>query len=122
MLDRTRSPVVWYKDRDFPEIKISNAEIVAVVEDKIQLQKIIDEHNAELLGYGVYLDECVRKARTDAFEEAVKYVRWKMEALGKDIHPAAKVAYEEAIRTIQTADMPRSVVDDMQHAGEDGVM
>lgn len=35
----------YYKDRDFPEIKVSNAEIVAVVPNLQQLQRLIIEHN-----------------------------------------------------------------------------
>jgi hypothetical protein len=50
------------------------------------------------------------EARAKAFEEAIKYVRWKMEGKGNYIHPAAKSAFEESILTIQTADMPRSSV------------
>lgn len=38
----------WYKDRDFPEVKVSNADIVAVIENPKQLQRVIDEHNAAL--------------------------------------------------------------------------
>jgi len=38
----------WYKDRDFPEIKTSNADILAVVERPKDLQRLIDEHNAVL--------------------------------------------------------------------------
>ena len=35
----------WYEDRDFPEIKSSNADIVAVVIDKKDRTRIIEEHN-----------------------------------------------------------------------------
>lgn len=35
----------WYKDRDFPEVKTSNSDIVAVVENPKQLQRLIDDHN-----------------------------------------------------------------------------
>jgi hypothetical protein len=38
----------WYKDRDFPEVKVSNADIIAVIENPKQLQRVIDEHNAVL--------------------------------------------------------------------------
>lgn len=41
MSDLTR----WYKDRDFPEVKSSNADIVAIIEKPEQLQRVIDEHN-----------------------------------------------------------------------------
>lgn len=42
MMDR------YYKDRDFPEVKISNAEIVAVIPDLKQLERVIREHNGLL--------------------------------------------------------------------------
>jgi hypothetical protein len=39
----------WYKDRDFPEIKApvqgSSADILAVCEDPLGLQRLIAEHN-----------------------------------------------------------------------------
>lgn len=64
---------------------------------------------------GPYIPEVIAseresRAREEAFKTAAQYVRWKMEALGRDIHPAAKCAYEEAIRTIETWNMPRSSV------------
>lgn len=37
--------VIWYKDRDFPEIKSSNSDIVAVIEDPNQLKRVLEEHN-----------------------------------------------------------------------------
>lgn len=36
----------WYKDRDFPEIKVSNSDIVAIIENENHLKRVIDEHNA----------------------------------------------------------------------------
>ena len=36
----------WYKDRDFPEVKNSNADIVAVILNPNQLDRVIDEQNA----------------------------------------------------------------------------
>jgi len=38
----------WYKDRDFPEVKASNSDIVAVIERPKELERVIDEHNAAL--------------------------------------------------------------------------
>ncbi len=35
----------YYKDRDFPEVKVSNADIVAVIKNPNQLQRVIEEHN-----------------------------------------------------------------------------
>lgn len=35
----------WYKDRDFPEVKASNSDIIAVIERPEQLQRVIDSHN-----------------------------------------------------------------------------
>jgi hypothetical protein len=35
----------WYKDRNFPEIKSSNAHVIAVVENRVELDKIVAEHN-----------------------------------------------------------------------------
>lgn len=35
----------WYKDRDFPEVKASNSDIVAVIENPDQLRRVIDEYN-----------------------------------------------------------------------------
>lgn len=37
---------MWYKDRDFPEVKSSNSDIVAVIEDQRQLDRVINDHNA----------------------------------------------------------------------------
>lgn len=36
----------WYKDRDFPEVKVSNADIVAHIPNPKQLARVIDEYNA----------------------------------------------------------------------------
>lgn len=36
----------WYKDRDFPEVKASNADIIAVIERPNELQRVIDDHNS----------------------------------------------------------------------------
>ena len=35
----------WYKDRDFPEVKVSNADIVAVIERPEHLARVIADHN-----------------------------------------------------------------------------
>jgi hypothetical protein len=35
----------WYKDRDFPEIKNSNSDIIAVITDPKQLERVIQEQN-----------------------------------------------------------------------------
>lgn len=35
----------WYKDRDFPEIKASNADVVAVIKDPKQLERVIRDYN-----------------------------------------------------------------------------
>jgi predicted component of type VI protein secretion system len=35
----------YYKDRDFSEVKVSNSDIVAVIENPEQLERIIREHN-----------------------------------------------------------------------------
>lgn len=35
----------WYKDRDFPEVKASNADIIAVIENPQQLERVIREYN-----------------------------------------------------------------------------
>lgn len=35
----------WYKDRDFPEVKISNADILAVIMDQKQLERVIKLQN-----------------------------------------------------------------------------
>lgn len=37
--------MTWYKDRDFTEVKASNADIIAVIENPKQLQRVIDEYN-----------------------------------------------------------------------------
>ena len=36
----------WYKDRDFPEVKASNAYIIAVVERPHELERVIAIHNS----------------------------------------------------------------------------
>lgn len=36
----------WYKDRDFPEVKTSNSDIVAVIENPKQLGRVINDYNA----------------------------------------------------------------------------
>lgn len=36
---------MWYKDRDFPEVKASNSDIVAVIENPAQLERVIREYN-----------------------------------------------------------------------------
>ena len=56
------------------------------------------------------LNEAEARGRKAGLEEAIKYVTWSMKAKGDQINPAAKAAYEEAILTIETADMPRSTV------------
>jgi hypothetical protein len=35
----------YYKDRDFPEVKTSNADVVAAIENPTELQRVIDDHN-----------------------------------------------------------------------------
>ena len=35
----------WYKDRDFPEVKSGNDDVIAVISDLNQLTRIIDSHN-----------------------------------------------------------------------------
>lgn len=42
------NPTLWYVDRDFPEVKVSNSKIVGVAENREQAQKIADEHNQSL--------------------------------------------------------------------------
>lgn len=36
---------MWYKDRDFPEVKASNSDIVAVIPSVKQLMRVISEYN-----------------------------------------------------------------------------
>jgi len=36
----------WYRDRDFPEVKASNSDIIAVIMNPNQLNRVIDEQNA----------------------------------------------------------------------------
>lgn len=38
----------WYKDRDFPEVKSGNDDIVAVIQDPLQLERVINSHNKVL--------------------------------------------------------------------------
>jgi hypothetical protein len=38
----------WYEDRDFPEIKASNADVLAVVVDMRERYRLIEIHNAVL--------------------------------------------------------------------------
>ena len=38
----------YYKHLDFPEVMVGNSDIVAVIENPHQLQRVIDEHNALL--------------------------------------------------------------------------
>lgn len=40
-----RNQVPWYKDRDFPEIKSGNDDVVAVVENPAQRARLLDAHN-----------------------------------------------------------------------------
>jgi hypothetical protein len=51
--ENDKLPRVWYKDRDFPEIKGGvmgcSAEIIAVVPDLKQLQVLVEEHNDAVL-------------------------------------------------------------------------
>lgn len=35
----------WYKDRDFPEVKASNSDVVAVIGSPKELQRVIDDYN-----------------------------------------------------------------------------
>lgn len=35
----------WYKDRDFPEVKLSNADILAVIERPKELERVIQLQN-----------------------------------------------------------------------------
>lgn len=51
----------WYKDRDFPEVKESNADIIAVIENPKQLQRVIDTHN-QLLNINYVLRMAVERA------------------------------------------------------------
>lgn len=39
----------WYEDRDFPEIKASNDDIIAVVPDPDQRKRLVEMHNLILL-------------------------------------------------------------------------
>lgn len=92
------------------------AEIIpsmAVAEHDALLEAAVSAETARCLAL---CEVRVREERAKAFEEAIKYVRWKIEGKGKEIHPAAKCAYEESILTIQTADMPRSSVMDAKAA------
>lgn len=52
----------YYKDRDFSEVKISNADIVAVIQNPKQLQRVIDEHNV-LIDEIYYLRKVVKAAK-----------------------------------------------------------
>lgn len=48
--------VPWYKDRDFPEIKSGNDDVVAVIQDPDQLERVIDSHNELLHSRNRYKD------------------------------------------------------------------
>lgn len=52
----------WYKDRDFPEIKVSNAEILAVVPNPKHLHSLVEIHNA-VLGANAKMLEAMRVMR-----------------------------------------------------------
>ena len=55
----------WYKDRDFPEVKASNADIVAVIERPKELARVIKEHN-ELIDYIWELEHENKKLKEEA--------------------------------------------------------
>ena len=52
----------WYKDRDFPEVKESNASIIAVIQNDYQLLRVIMDHNS-LVDKILHLEEAVRTAQ-----------------------------------------------------------
>lgn len=57
----------YYKDRDFPEIKTSNSDIVAVIERPKELARVINEHNALI---DRLIDQDFEIARLLKFKEA----------------------------------------------------
>jgi hypothetical protein len=52
----------WYKDRDFPEVKAGNDDYLATIVTSVDLQRVIDRHNAILDAY-IELWYEVRKLR-----------------------------------------------------------
>lgn len=38
--------MIYFKDRDFPEVKTSNSDIVAHIPDPKQLKRVVDDYNA----------------------------------------------------------------------------
>src|ERR1700676_1787405 len=54
----------YYKDRDFPEVKLSNSDIVAAIPNPKQLQRIIAEQN-DLIDQLISKDEEIERLRTE---------------------------------------------------------
>jgi hypothetical protein len=82
----------WYKDRDFPEVKASNADIVAVIRNPKQLQRVIDEYNnleAQLaeaqINKAVYEAVCSKldqqNARNAQLEAALEEALYQLERI-----------------------------------------
>lgn len=83
------------------------------------------QSNSEL--YAIFISEkevdaLLQAARADAFSKAAAWVRAKLQVQhcppAMALHPAAIAAYEEAIRAIETWDMPRSSVMKAKQARE----
>jgi hypothetical protein len=76
----------YYKDRDFPEVKVSNADIVAVIENPEQLERVVREQN-ELVDRIWALESAARSLRNA--QRAYMSNRGNQE-LGKAVAVAAK--------------------------------
>jgi len=62
----------WYKDRYFPEIKVSNSDILAVVPDPQHLQRLIDHHNEVLQELATFRHGLLEVLRERGVEDSVR--------------------------------------------------
>lgn len=84
----------WYKDRDFPEVKQSNADIVAVIENPKQLERVILEYNCIERQRDTFreardkwMNSCDKyRERAERLEEILKMVIEVSEPIVRDIH------------------------------------
>lgn len=91
--DAVRILKPWYKDRDFPEIKTGNDDIVAVVTDVAGRDRLIIEHNA--------LIQKVRAlaVENEKFKETLNNLSPSLVTGDKawDVHNLCKTNYEQSI-------------------------
>jgi cell fate (sporulation/competence/biofilm development) regulator YlbF (YheA/YmcA/DUF963 family) len=101
----------WYKDRDFPEVKISNSDILAVIERPKELERVIQLQNElvdKLWLTEEQRDEASRQAlqaQSDFLNEAlrVSQLRSENERLRMIINNTLKKVVENTVEEANKA-------------------